>query len=191
MIPKPISSSVLKKLQNKEYRDAYVDAHVSKRIAYQIKAIRKARGLTQEQMARVLEIKQSTLSRLEDVQNKSLSIKTLKEIASKLDVAVIIKLAPYSEFLCDIADLSESKLEIQPYSAEESNLPNIHYASGTKFQPVSFKMAGMLEPRIYSVPPVMSNVQIGSIPLQCLPSTTLESVPATRVLPKMYEQTAE
>jgi transcriptional regulator with XRE-family HTH domain len=85
-----------KKFVSRKYREAFIDAHLSSTIAAQINTMRHDRNLSQLELATLAGMKQARISVLEDPNNKSLSIRTLRRIASAFDVALIIRFVPYS-----------------------------------------------------------------------------------------------
>lgn len=100
----------LRKLLQKDYRDGYLDLKVRAGIAYQMRAIRKELGFSQIEMAKKLGMKQSVVSRLEDIDRGNINVSTLLNIAKQLDVAVVVKFVDYAEFLKTTRDMSESAL---------------------------------------------------------------------------------
>lgn len=97
-------------LLNKEYRDGYLDTHVRTGIAYQLRAMRSKKRLSQGGFAAILGKKQSTVSRLENVDYGRMSVQTLLEIASATDVALLVRFVDYAQFLEITGDMSESAL---------------------------------------------------------------------------------
>ena len=85
-------------LQDKEFREAYVAEHLHQGFAFQVRVTRKARELTQGDLGDQAGMKQSRISDIEDPSYESLSLKTAERIASALDVALILRLVPYSKF---------------------------------------------------------------------------------------------
>jgi transcriptional regulator with XRE-family HTH domain len=81
---------------------------VATNLAAQIAATRRARGWTQEELAKRADMAQSRIPLLEDPSYGNYTLKTLKRLASAFDVALIVKFAPFSEF---IGWVSDQKLE--------------------------------------------------------------------------------
>jgi transcriptional regulator with XRE-family HTH domain len=109
---------LLAKFQSKKYRDAYVTAEVTTGIAYQIRALREQRHWTQEELGRRLRKGQNAVSRLEDPDYGRLSVKTLTELANAFDVALLVKLVPFTKFFTEIADKTPQGLEAASFSEE-------------------------------------------------------------------------
>lgn len=101
---------------DKDYRDGFLEAVTRSGIAYQIKALRHKFGYSQKEMAAKTEKTQSVISRLEG--GGRASVQTLIDIASALDVALIIRFVSYPEFLTRANDMSEPAL--QPDTIHES-----------------------------------------------------------------------
>lgn len=110
--------SKLKKFAQKSYRDGYLRSHVGNGIAYQIQALRSKSGLTQQEFAEKTGKKQNVISRLERSGKGAVTINTLLDIATGMDVALIVRFASYPEFLAQTADMSEQAL--QPETIFES-----------------------------------------------------------------------
>ena len=80
-----------------EYRSAYVDAMVSNSIAFQIRAMRQKRGLSQQQLANLLQTTQNAVSRIENPDYGRASVATLKSVARAFDVALLVKFVSFGE----------------------------------------------------------------------------------------------
>jgi transcriptional regulator with XRE-family HTH domain len=115
-----VSGQVAKifKFADKDYRDGYLFTRVRSGIAYQIQALRKSRRLSQTEMAEIFGKKQSVISRLENTQYGKVTVQTLLEIASRLNVALLVQFVSYPEFLSKSSDMSDRTL--LPDTIEES-----------------------------------------------------------------------
>lgn len=76
-----------------------MESNLSEGIAFQIRATREAQGLTQAELAEAAGMTQNNLSRLESPEYGKQTISSLKRIAAKLDVAVIVRLVPFSQYI--------------------------------------------------------------------------------------------
>lgn len=92
-------------LCDKEFRDAFVEAHIDNGIAYQISGMRRDRDWDQKTLAEKAGTRQAVISRMEDPDYGRLSITTLKKIAAAFDVALEVKFVPFSEFVGSIRSL--------------------------------------------------------------------------------------
>lgn len=90
---------IVESLADKEYRDLFVSEHIGQGLAFQIRALRKERGWSQDELGQRAEMKQASISQLEDPDYGRLSLSTLKRLASAFDVALMVKFAPFSELV--------------------------------------------------------------------------------------------
>jgi hypothetical protein len=98
-------NSLAGKFRNKAYRDAYVASHTRRFLARQM---RKFRGdKSQAQFGEMIDKRQTVVSRLEDANYGKWTLQTLFEVASKLDVAVIVRFVDFSIFLKLTGDMSD------------------------------------------------------------------------------------
>lgn len=70
-----------KDLEVPEFRKAFEEEEIFAAVAIQIAKIRKEEGLSQIQLAKKLHTTQQTISRFEDADNQSFSLKTLAKLA--------------------------------------------------------------------------------------------------------------
>jgi transcriptional regulator with XRE-family HTH domain len=110
--------SKFRKLSSKEYRDAYLESQVRSWIAYQFQALRRKLALSQTEMAHRIGKPQSVISRLENADYGRVSVQTLLEVATCLDIALVVQFVSYPEFLDRTRDKSE--LAMQPENFNES-----------------------------------------------------------------------
>ncbi len=104
-------------LRDKEYRDAYVEGHVTSTIAYQLRAMRAQLGLTQKEFSKRIGKPQSVVSRLENTEYGKVTVQTLLDIARGLDVALVVKFASFPDFLASYSDLSAETMAAEPFAA--------------------------------------------------------------------------
>lgn len=116
-------TKIWKKLSRKEYRAAFVDAHISNTVASQIAALREAKGWTQKRLADEAGMRQSRISHLENPNYENIEIGTLKKLASAFDVALTVRFVPFSELATWVATLSPSKLSVPSFDSDESVAP--------------------------------------------------------------------
>ena len=90
---------VIQSLADKEYRDAFVAEHITQGVAFQIRATRKGQGLSQAALGRLCDASQPLISDWENPDNEGFTLKTLERLASALDVALIVRFAPFSELV--------------------------------------------------------------------------------------------
>ena len=102
---------VLQRFSDFVYRHSYVDSFVDSYLATQIKVLREQRGLTQTALAGLAKMKQSQISRLEDVNNSSWNVGTLKKIARALDLVLVVRFESFGKILPDVEGFGRSALE--------------------------------------------------------------------------------
>lgn len=98
-------SKLWRKLRNKAYRDGYTEAQLSIEIPFQIRALRKARGWTQVQLAERCGIPQARISHIEQPGRDPLSLRTLYRLASAFDVGLLVQFVSFSELVRREAEL--------------------------------------------------------------------------------------
>lgn len=125
------SRRLIEKLQNRKYRAAYVDENVRTGIAYQVRALRG--DLSQSGFGRKIKKPQSVVSRLEDPDYGKLSIQTLLEIASALDVALLVKFVSFPEFIRQTRDVSPENLTVPSYNPNTFAIGNVFNAITPQF----------------------------------------------------------
>jgi transcriptional regulator with XRE-family HTH domain len=107
-----ISKRLITELKNKEYRDAFVSAHIDTGIPFQVRALREHRGLTQKELAERAGMKQERISAIENPNYKNaFTLATLKRLAYAFDIALIVRFAPISQLVDWELKLSSEALE--------------------------------------------------------------------------------
>lgn len=113
---------LLKELENKEYRDAFVSELIDTGIPFQIRALRG--NLTQKEFSKKIGMLQERVSVLEDPNYAKLTLTTLKRIASGLDIGLLVRFVPISDLVKWELTLSPDSLKAvsydkDPYFSEE------------------------------------------------------------------------
>jgi transcriptional regulator with XRE-family HTH domain len=80
-------------------RAGMVAANLSEGIAFQIRATRDAQGITQAALAEATGMSQNNISRLENPEYGKHTVSSLKRIADALDVALVVRLVPFSQYI--------------------------------------------------------------------------------------------
>ncbi len=115
-------SKILEKLTNKfrskEYRDAFVESSIGANISHQLMLNRKARGLSQAELAELVGTKQSMISRYENPDYNSYSIGVLSRIASALDIGLSVNFQSYGSMLAEQEAWSPEKAVVKSYEEE-------------------------------------------------------------------------
>lgn len=81
-----------KDLKDPEFRKAFKEEEVYASLAIQIAKIREKENLTQGELAKRLHTTQQTISRLENVHNRSYTLQTLIKLATALHKQLEVKL---------------------------------------------------------------------------------------------------
>jgi transcriptional regulator with XRE-family HTH domain len=99
LISLPKLLEILKK--GRKIRSRFVESHLDKSIAFQIRSLRDEEKWTQAQFAEKLGIKHpnNVSARLENPNYGKLTLSTLKQIAATCDVALVVWFVPFSRFL--------------------------------------------------------------------------------------------
>lgn len=101
-----------------EYRHAYAQDFLDMTLARQIRALRKARGWNQKQLADLLGTQQSRISEIEDEEYGALSIATLKDLARVFDVYLNVRFTSFSEMLTQVDRTSMADLVVPSYAED-------------------------------------------------------------------------
>jgi transcriptional regulator with XRE-family HTH domain len=112
---------LLDELNNREYREAFVEAHAKDTVAFQIRNLRKANNWEQRDLAEKLGNAklQPMVSRYENPDYGRYSITTLLELAKAFDVALVVRFAPYSELVEWDWQTNSSTLAPRPYAKDK------------------------------------------------------------------------
>lgn len=89
----------IENMKNKAYRHGMVNAQIEIDLPLQIRALRKQRVWTQPQLAAEAEMKQPRISAMEKPGAVHFTLETLRRLAEAFDVALIVRFAPFSEFI--------------------------------------------------------------------------------------------
>jgi hypothetical protein len=108
----------MNKMSNKEFRRAFVESNVRRGLAYQVRAMRKAKKMSQGELGGLLAKPQNVVSRLENPSYGKWTVQTLLEVAAGFDVAVLVKFVPYSRLVRETEDLSNEALAPMDYQTE-------------------------------------------------------------------------
>ncbi|MEO8053410.1 MAG: helix-turn-helix transcriptional regulator [Acidobacteriota bacterium] len=88
---------LIQKLKNPEYRKAFVASQINVGIPFQIRALRKSRGWTQEQLADKAGMLQPRISAIQSPGKAKLNLETLRRLAEAFDCGLVVRFAPFSE----------------------------------------------------------------------------------------------
>lgn len=113
-----IKDRLLKRFHSFRYRHAYVDDFTDAFIATQVKVLREQRNLKQDQLGALAGMRQSQISELEDVNNRSWKVRTLKKLARAFDLVLVVRFEEFGTVLPDIGKLDRKHLERAPFKED-------------------------------------------------------------------------
>jgi len=104
--------------------------------------MREARGLSQEELARLVDMPQTAISRLESPDYGKQTITTLKRLAKVHDVALVVRFIPFSKLVDWVSQtpylengLSSEAMTV-PSFEEEAQCGSFDYATGNTAIPI-------------------------------------------------------
>lgn len=110
------------KWADEEYRQGYVEASIEQGVAWQIRANRKHRNLSQGQLAELMQTTQSGISRLEDPSYGDYSMDSLVRLAHAFDCALSVKFIPFSTLAEESVDLGDKAMIAESFENEYNAL---------------------------------------------------------------------
>jgi transcriptional regulator with XRE-family HTH domain len=110
-------------LEDPTFRRAFLADYVQEILAAQIRAIREQRGWTQVQLGDAAHgMSQVQISRLENPDYSGASVNSLKRLAQALDIGLIIRYAPFSEFVDWVVNQSPERLVPPSFLEEQARM---------------------------------------------------------------------
>jgi transcriptional regulator with XRE-family HTH domain len=113
-------NEVWRKLENKEYRSAFVAAQFKRLVPFQIRSLRKQRGWSQEKLAENSNLTQGVISRAEDSDYGNLTVNTILKIAGGFDVAFVGWFVTFSQLDEWFIGVSEDAVKVPSFEEESS-----------------------------------------------------------------------
>jgi transcriptional regulator with XRE-family HTH domain len=113
-----INSSLTKQLQDKDYRDAYVQSQIRTVLPFQLRSLRASKGLSQEIVAARASMAQPRISDLEKPTGRMPNLDTLCRIAAAYDVALEVRFVPFSELMRNSEGFSPDSFTIPTFDEE-------------------------------------------------------------------------
>ena len=102
-----IKDELLANLEDKEYRELFVEQHINRTVAFQIRATRETQNMKQADLGKKVGMAQARISLLEDPNYGNFTINTLKRIANELDVALIVRFVPFTQLVAWVGGESQ------------------------------------------------------------------------------------
>jgi transcriptional regulator with XRE-family HTH domain len=103
---------------DKSYRHAYADESLNITIATQIKVLREQHVLKQAELAKNANMKQSMISRYENVNYSSWSLTTLKRLAEAFDVILDVRFRSFKDLVVDTCNFSRESLQVPEFTED-------------------------------------------------------------------------
>lgn len=114
-------------LRDKEYRELFVEEEIDTGLPLQIRALRKARGWSQRELAKQVGMTQEGVSRLESLDYGRYTLATLKRLAAAFDVALVVRFEPFSRLVDWAANLSPEDLAVPDFEHDPGLEPPDSY----------------------------------------------------------------
>jgi transcriptional regulator with XRE-family HTH domain len=102
------SSNAFQKLKDRARRRRFIANQIKNGFAFQVRALRKDRAMTQQELAGAAKTTQTVISRIEKNGASNLNVKTLLKIADAFDVALVVRLVPIDQLISWVDGLSPS-----------------------------------------------------------------------------------
>ena len=129
-------NSTIDEFEDKEYRESYAEDYLHSFIAMQFRAVREQRDMTQEELAQAIHTKQTAISRLESINNRSRNLNFLQKAAFALGCRLRVSLETFGSLINDEGpQFSREMLQRPSFEDEfaESNVaPKAEDASDSK-----------------------------------------------------------
>jgi transcriptional regulator with XRE-family HTH domain len=106
-----IASSLRRNLRDKEYSEGYAESYLNSFVATQIKVIREQRRMTQEALGQCIGTTQAGISRYENVDYSSWSVRTLIKLARAFNVRLKVSFEPYGTLPDEVVRFDRQSLE--------------------------------------------------------------------------------
>ena len=107
---------------SKKYRSQFVSAQARRAFAFQLRAIMKNRGLTQDKLADLSGLTQGVISRAVDPNYGKLTTTVIVKIANGLDMAYLGILVPFSDAVKWFSNLSEQSVQVPTFEEENEDV---------------------------------------------------------------------
>jgi transcriptional regulator with XRE-family HTH domain len=152
-------STLLEKMTDKLYRDAFVADGIDVGIPMQLRSMRESRGWKQSYVAEKTNTKQPRFSLMEKLGYGNFSLNTLKKLASLFDVGLIVSFVPFGEMIDFVEGMSERRLNAIGFAEEYPRL--LRRYSRTSLQQVDTAQ-GSFEFAESTTTPTLETVSTGS-----------------------------
>lgn len=133
---------LLRLRRGRKARETFVESHITKSIAFQIRAMREHLGWTQQELAEKIGSNQNAVYRLESTDYGKATLTTLKKVAAAMDVALVVRFVRFGELVDYVSGrprvetgLNYAALDVPPFEEEmasttaEVNRPTLRVTS--------------------------------------------------------------
>jgi transcriptional regulator with XRE-family HTH domain len=94
-----LKDSLLHHLKDKKFRDTFASEQLDKMLSKQIRALRRQRGWTQQELAVKAGMSQTRIAQLENPRIPFDHLGPLRKLAAVFDVALVVRFISWGEFL--------------------------------------------------------------------------------------------
>jgi len=115
-------ATLLEKLTDKEYRDAFISEEIDVGLPMQLRSMRESRGWKQQYVAEKTGTKQPRFSLMEKAGYGNFSLNTLKKLASLFDVGLIVSFVPWGEMVDFVEGMTPARLNAVGFGDEYHRL---------------------------------------------------------------------
>jgi transcriptional regulator with XRE-family HTH domain len=130
-----IREQLVRKLEDKEYRDAFVSEQIFSGLPLKIRSLREQRRLSQKQLGEKTSVAQAWVSKLEDPNYGKLTLSTLLRLASAFDVGLEVDFVPFSKVLDNALGRSKGSFKVGSFEQDHGlGRGSAHQNSGKLFQ---------------------------------------------------------
>lgn len=109
-------------LAKKAFRQEFVEENVKTGIAFQIRSLRERVKWSQAELGRRMGRPQNVISRLENPDYGKFTIRTLLDLASAFDIALLIRFVSFGRLIEELKDVSPAALAVPRYDEEKAEL---------------------------------------------------------------------
>lgn len=117
-----LQRKLVNEFSEKIYAHGYMESQSHEVLVGQIYWTRKARNLTQKQLAELSGIAQERISKIESGAVNSLTMSTLRKLSRALDVSLHVGFEPFDQAILNIGKISKDTLAIQPRTESLNSL---------------------------------------------------------------------
>jgi transcriptional regulator with XRE-family HTH domain len=111
---------LLKRLQRRAYRRAFVAANIGVQIAAQLYALRISRKLSQEKLAKEIDMNQARISLMEKPEYQNYNIRTLKRFAEFYDIALDVRFVSIKDHVNRIINQPPQDMAVPAFGEEDT-----------------------------------------------------------------------